>query len=54
MEQALQVANGLWNGGHFYAAVLLFMPVQIAYVMLHNITIWIAACCANSMMKGTK
>ncbi len=54
MNFTLQIANGLWNSGHFYAAVLLFMPVQIAWVLLHNFQLWAVLVIGNSMTKGTK
>ena len=54
MNFPLEIANGLWNSGHFYAAILIFMPVQIMYVLFHNFNIWAALIIGNSMMKGTK
>jgi hypothetical protein len=54
MEQALQVANGLWNGGHFYGAALFALPFQVVYVLTHNLDKWLMLVIANSLMKGTK
>ena len=38
----LDYCNTLWSQGYFYTAVLLYLPVQIATVFLHNITLYIA------------
>ena len=48
----LDYANTLWYSGHFYAAVLLYLPVQVAIVLSHNITLWIVLCCGNSLSKS--
>ena len=39
----LALANMLWSHGWFYSAVLVYMPVQFAYVMIQNSTLLLAA-----------
>ena len=53
-------ANGItgeikmsWNGGHFYAAVLVFLPVQFAYVVFGNLSAWFTMVIGNSMVKSS-
>ena len=52
MTFLLNLANGLWSTGHFYQAVLVFMPVQIAYVFAHNFGLWATLIVGNSYRKG--
>ncbi len=48
MTFLLDFSNGLWSTGHFYQAVLVFMPVQIAYVFAHNFGLWATLIVGNS------
>jgi hypothetical protein len=54
MSIILNFANGLWESGHFYQAVLVFMPVQIACVLYHNITLWMAAIIVRVQIEQPK
>jgi hypothetical protein len=36
----LEYANTLWAQGYFYTAVIVYLPVQIGIVLLHNITLY--------------
>jgi len=50
----LNYANGLWAAGHFYAAVLVFLPFQVAFVMAHNFGIYATLVIGNSMGKAAR
>ena len=47
----LTLANALWESGHFYSAVLLYLPVQVAYVLAHNFTVLLACVFAGNMER---
>ena len=49
----LNIANGLWASGQFYWAVLVFLPVQFAYVVFNNLAVWFTLCAGNSMVKSS-
>lgn len=36
----LDYCNSLWSHGHYYAAVLAYMPAQLAIVFYHNIGVY--------------
>ena len=51
MNCILNIANGLWANGHFYSAVLVFLPVQVGYVLAHNLPVWFTLILGNSYRR---
>jgi hypothetical protein len=36
----LDYCNTLWDAGNFYTAVLLYLPVQVGIVFVHNLQLF--------------
>ena len=50
----LTLCNALWFNGHPYAAVLVYLPVQVATVFANNCTVLLALVLgANAERIGT-